>query len=268
MSSGDPRLDTAIRLTCGRALQLVPLPVEVDLFEGTSECEPVVAAFAEQFSIDVAGVGDNQRKQFVSALGDRAFRVVSAIFVADFVPRVWAGCAALGLGKPGNGAPATWDHDTDPAAVLLGDFVPSVARLRELDAVTTEVVRLRGAAAHHCRLCRSLREATALDAGGSEDLYGDIEDFESSQRLTEQHKAALRYVDALVWTPAAIPDEVAKGVRKHFSQAQSIELTLDVMRNATNKIAVALGADAPRVASGTERYLVDDDGQTVFADAV
>jgi hypothetical protein len=59
---------------------------------------------------------------------------------------------------------------------------------------------------------------------------------------------------------------VARGVRKHFSKDQSIELTLDVMRNATNKIAVALGADAPRVASGTERYLVDDDGQTVFAE--
>lgn len=268
MSSGDLRLDAAIRLTCGRALRLAPLPVEVDVFDGTSDCESVVAAFAEQFATDVGGVSDNQRARFCSALGDNAFRVLSAIFIADFVPRVWAGFAALGLSRPGNGAPVAWDHETDPGAVLLGDFVPSVARLRELDAVTTEVVRLRGAAAHHCRLCQSLREGKALDAGGSEDLYGDIEDFEASQRLTERHKAALRYVDALVWTPSAIPAEVAAGVRKCFSQAQSVELTLDVMRNATNKIAVALAADAPRVASGTERYLVDDDGQTVFADAV
>jgi hypothetical protein len=34
-----------------------------------------------------------------------------------------------------------------------------------------------------------------------------------------------------------------------------------------NKIAAALGADTPRVASGTERYLIDDGGQTVFAGA-
>ena len=35
------------------------------------------------------------------------------------------------------------------------------------------------------------------------------------------------------------------------------------MRNAANKIAVSLGADAPRVESGTELFLVDEDGQTV-----
>ncbi|WP_422750173.1 carboxymuconolactone decarboxylase family protein [Mycobacterium sp. WMMD1722] len=268
MSSGDPRLDTVIRLTCGRALRLTPLPVEADLFDAKSDCESVVAAFAEQFATDVAGIGANQRKQFLTALGDSAFRVVAAIFVADFVPRVWAGFDALGLSKPGSAAPVAWDHETDPAGVLLGDFVPSVARLRALDPVTTEVVRLRGAAAHHCRLCQSLREGKALDAGGTEDLYADIEDFERSTKLTERHKSALRYVDALVWTPWAIPAEVAAGMREHFSQDEWIELTLDVMRNATNKIAVALAADAPRVASGTERYLVDDDGQTVFADAV
>jgi hypothetical protein len=37
------------------------------------------------------------------------------------------------------------------------------------------------------------------------------------------------------------------------------------MRNACNKIMVALGADAPRVEDGTEEFRVDEDGQTVFA---
>lgn len=46
---------------------------------------------------------------------------------------------------------------------LLNDFVEGVARMRELDAVTIEVVRLRGAEAHDCRLCRSLREGHTLD---------------------------------------------------------------------------------------------------------
>lgn len=266
MSSGDPRLDTVVRLTCGRALRLPPLPVEVDLFEGKSEAESVVAAFTEQFATDVTGIGDNQRKRFTATLGHNVFRVTAAVFIADFVPRVWAGLTALGLGHGDGIAPTEWDHDSDPGQTLLGQFVPAVARLRWLDPLTTEVVRLRGAIAHNCRLCRSLREEHALDAGGSEPLYAEIEDYEHSERLGTGHKAALRYVDALVWTPSAIPADVARGVREHFSEDASIELTLDVMRNATNKIAVALGADAPRVASGTERYLVDDDGQTVFAE--
>ena len=266
MSSGDQRLDTAIRLTCGRALRLLPLPVEVDLFDGRSDAESVVAAFAEQFAVDVTGIGDNQRARFAAALGDKAFRVAAAAFVADFVPRVRAGFGALRLGHP-IGEVVDWDHETDPSQTLLGEFVPAVARLRALDPLTTEVVRLRGAIAHSCRLCKSLREQHALDAGGSEPLYAEIPHYEDSEQLSAAHKAALRYVDALVWTPSAIPDEVARGVRKCFSEDQSAELTLDVMRNAINKIAVALGADAPRVASGTERYLVDDDGQTVFAGA-
>ena len=59
--------------------------------------------------------------------------------------------------------------------------------------------------------------------------------------------------------------EVAAGVRAHFSDAEAIEITLDVMRNGINKIAVALGGDAPRVSEGTERYLLGADGQPVFS---
>lgn len=263
LSSGDARLDTLIRLTCGRALSLPPLPSEVDPVNGTSES--VVAAFAEQFTVDVTGIGDNQRATLFSAMGNNAFRVVVAIFIADFVPRVWAGFGALGMGKPGNAGSVEWDHDTDPIGALLNDFVPAVARMRALDPVTTEVVRLRGAVSHNCRLCRSLRDANALDAGGSESLYADIEHFESSDLLTDRHKAALRYTDALIWTPSQIDSKTAAAVRDHFTEEEAFELTLDVMRNATNKIAVSLAADAPRVSEGTERYLIDADGQTVYA---
>jgi alkylhydroperoxidase family enzyme len=264
LSSGDVRLDTLIRLTCGRALSLPPLPSEVDVVDGTSDREAVVTAFAEQFAVDVTGIGKNQRARLLSALGSNAFRVVVAIFIADFVPRVWAGLKALGMGTPGNGGSVAWDHDTDPSAAVLTDFLPAVARLGRLDPVTTEVVRLRGAALHNCRLCKSLREGNALDAGGSESLYAEIERYETSDRLSAGQKAALRYVDALIWTPSRISADVVAGVRAHFSEAEAFELTLDVMRNASNKIAVSLAADAPLVSEGTSRYLIDADGQTVF----
>jgi alkylhydroperoxidase family enzyme len=264
LSSGDGRLDTLIRLTCSRTLSLAPLPMEVDLIDGTAEREAVVAAFAEQFATDVSGISDNQRKQLLSALGDNAFRTVVTIFIADYVPRVWAGFEALGMARPRNGDVA-WDHDTDPIDALLNGFVPAVALQQALDPVTTEVVRLRGAAQHNCRLCKSLREGHALDAGGNEDLYEQIEQYESAPDLTDAHKAALRYVDALIWSPAKIAPEVAAGVHKHFSEDQSVELTLDVMRNACNKIAVSLAADKPRVEQGTERYEIGADGQPVYS---
>jgi hypothetical protein len=265
MSSGDERLDTLIRLTCGRALSLPPLPTKVDLIDEISEREAVVVAFAEQFATDVSGVGAHQREQLLSALGDNAFRTVTAIFIADFVPRVWAGFDALAMGKPSNGSAVVWDDDTDPTRPLLKDFVPAVARLNQLDPVTTEVVRLRGAVQHNCRLCKSRREEHALEAGGSEPLYAEIEHYETSEQLSKRHKSALRYVDALIWSPSRIDAKVAAGIRTHFPASAAMELTFDVMRNACNKIMVALGADAPKVSEGTEQFLVDADGRTVIA---
>ncbi len=258
------RLNALVRQTCAKTLSLPPLPAEVTVDGPDDEAESVVVEFAEQFSVDVSSIDDDLRARFTSALGKSAFPVVVLTYLADYLPRVRAGLEALGVPVPWTDA-VVWDHDSDLGDVLFNRFLPGVARLRALDPVTTEIVRLRGATQHNCRLCQSLREGNALDAGGSESLYEQIERYETSDMLTERHKAALQYADALIWSPAAIKPEVAAGVRTHFTEAGAFELTADVMRNASNKIAVSLAADAPRVRQGTERYLIDEDGQTVYS---
>lgn len=255
-----------VRQVCARTLGLPPLPF--DDSEVPSEADAVVAAFAEQFSVDVSTITVEQRSQLLKVLGDSAFRGVISIFIADFVSRVRAGLEALDVGARylrWVGEPLVWDHDSEPSQVLLNEFAPAVARMRALDPITSELVRLRVANAHNCRLCKSLREGHALDAGGTESLYDEIARFETSRVLDDRAKAALRYVDALIWTPAHLAVDDAAEVRSRFSEAEAVELTFDVMRNSSNKIAVALGADAARVESGTERYLIDVDGQTVFS---
>lgn len=261
VACSDGALGALVRQVCGQTLGLPPLPAERSA--ETSDADPAVTEFAEQFCVDVSAITDTQRARLQQALGDKAFDAVVQMYIGDLVPRVRAGLEAVGV-EVSWPATISWDRTSHPADALFNGFMPAVARLRSLDPVTSEVVRLRGAAQHNCRLCKSLRETTALDAGGSESLYDDIERFEESRRLSEAQKAALRYVDALIWSPANIDTEVAAGVRRHFTDAQTIELTLDVMRNAGNKIAVSLAADAPRVAEGTERYLLNADGQTVY----
>ena len=253
-----------IRGACADALSLPALPAESTAAQPDSDQEWAVVDFAEQFSVDVSEISDDRRARLGGALGTATFPAVVQMFIADFLPRVRAGYDALGLPVDWFPGQPRWDSVADASDIVFNEFLPSVARLRGLDPVTTEVVRLRGAGAHQCRLCASLREGAALDAGGSETLYGDIARFEDSALLTDAHKAALRYTDALVWTPARIPSDVAAGVLEHFSVGQARELTLDVMRNASNKIAVALDADAPRVERGTERYVIGADGQPVY----
>jgi alkylhydroperoxidase family enzyme len=249
-------------------LSLPPLPACVEVGEPASEAEAVIAEFAEQFSVDVSTITGEQRSRLFKSLGDSTFGVVVQMYIADFVPRVRAGLEALGVGEQYLGwthGRIRWDRGTEPSDLVFNDFLPAVARMRALDPVTSELVRLRGAAQHNCRLCKSLRESTALDAGGSESLYEDIERFESSVLLDDRAKAALRYADGLIWTPAHLVADDVVEVRSRFSEAEAVELTFDIMRNASNKVAVSLGADAPRVEQGTERYLLDADGQTVFS---
>jgi alkylhydroperoxidase family enzyme len=268
LSPGDGRVAALVRRVCGQALSLPPLPACVEVGEPASEAEAVVAAFAEQFSVDVSMITGEQRSRLFKSLGDSTFGVVVQMYIADFIPRVRAGLEALGVGEQYLGwkhGRIRWDRGTEPSDLVFNDFLPAVARMRALDPVTSELVRLRGAAQHNCRLCKSLRESTALDAGGAESLYQDIERFESSVLLDDRAKAALRYADGLIWTPAHLVADDVVEVRSRFSEAEAVELTFDIMRNASNKVAVSLGADAPRVEQGTERYLLDADGQTVFS---
>jgi alkylhydroperoxidase family enzyme len=266
------RINALVRRACAGVLSLPPLAAETEVDGPRSEAEEVAVDFAQQFSMDVTGISDDQRQRLLATLGNAAFGVVVLTYIADFVPRVFAGLEALDLGEavPAGSVDVAptgsveWDHSTDPADAVFNGFLPAVARQTALDPVTAEIVRLRGAGQHHCRLCNSLREATALEAGGSEDMYGDISSFEASNRLSDAQKAALRYVDALIWSPAAISTVVSAGVRAGFSPDEAVEITFDVMRNASNKIAVAMAADAPRVEHGTERYRILADGNTQY----
>jgi alkylhydroperoxidase family enzyme len=262
---GQQRLIGLIRAKCAGAVSLPALVSELAAAQPHSDVETVVADFAEQFSTDVSEITDSQCAALTGALGRGAFGAVMQMYIADFLPRVAVGLTALGLPVDWIPSEPKWDAGIDASDVVFNHLLPGVARLRSLDPVTTEVVRLRGAVAHNCRLCKSLRDSAALDSGGSESLYDDIERYEDSRSLTDDHKAALRYADALIWSPSRIDPAVAADVLQHFSPVQARELTLDVMRNASNKIAVALRADAPRVEQGTSLYTIDADGQPVYS---
>ena len=138
--------------------------------------DPRVVAFAEQFAVDVSRIDDALRAGFLEATGPSAFTVVQAIYVDDFWPRVPAVLDAV-IG------PVHWP-DAEPTDAelwpLLEEFMREVARLDALDPVTTELVRLRGARQHDCRLCKSRRSVAAIDAGADESTFDAVDDFAES----------------------------------------------------------------------------------------
>lgn len=136
---------------------------------------------------------------------------------------------------------------------LLAAYQDTVMRSRHLDAVTTELVRLRCARQHDCRICQSLRLADARDAGAGDDVLAKIDHYETSD-LSERHKVALRLVDAVIWRPADLGESLSRQVQEHFSDEELAELLLDITKWSTQKIHVTLGTD------GTDRLPLDDNG--------
>ena len=223
----------------------------------------VVADFAEQFSVDVSAIDDTQRGDLADALGDRVGALVPVLYFADWIPRVRAGLDTVFGQSAAWPAPADRRDDESKTWPLINKFMVATAQLHELDPVTTELVRIRQARQHNCRLCKSLRNRTALQAGASEDEFDKVDDYRNSD-LSARHKAALAYADALVWEPAHISEATAAELRQHFSPAEVVELTLDLMRNACNKVAVSTGTDGANVQSGVEIYDVSPEGEVEF----
>jgi len=227
----------------------------IDLFD------PRVVAFADQFGVDVSVIDDGLRADFLEATGPSAFAAVQAIYVDDVWPRVPAVLGAV-LGPVDWPAAEATDAELWP---LLEEFMREVARLDALDPVTTELVRLRGARQHDCRVCRSRRSVAAIEQGADEATFDAVDRYAHSD-LPDRVKAALALTDATIWTPYAVPGDVVEAARRHLTDDQVAEVVLDVARNAANKIAVALGADAATVTDGVELFTTDADGNlTVVA---
>jgi hypothetical protein len=145
-------------------------------------------------------------------------------------------------------------------------FAASVVRASEVDPVTTELVRLRCARYHDCRLCGSLRYQDAIDSGFDEELGNKIDRYETSD-LEERHKAALRLADAMIVDPAGIGDDLRADLREHFGEAEIAELLLDVMKWSHQKVKVSLRLDAP-VRDGLSSLSFDGEGHHRLGGAV
>jgi alkylhydroperoxidase family enzyme len=226
--------------------------------------EPRIELFADQFGVDVSLIDDDMRRRFLEATGPMAFEVVQVLYVDDYWPRTAVVPGQVLAGGIVSSSPAA---EAEPADLwpLLEEFMGAVARLDALDPVTTELVRLRGARQHECRLCKSRRSVDAIRQGASDATFDAVDHYADSD-LPDHAKAALALTDAIIWSPYAVPLEVVEAANAHLSPAQVVEVVLDVTRNATNKIAVALGADAPAVTEGVELFTTDSDGNLTVVD--
>ena len=113
-----------------------------------------------------------------------------------------------------------------------------------VDQPTKEVARLRNARVTGCRYCRSVRFAGAREAGPSEDLVAQIGDGFEESRLSDRHKAVIRYADVFLTDPSRLTDELRAEMLRHFTSAEIVELTAGLaLFMGFSKIAIVLGQE-------------------------
>ena len=206
-------------------------------------------AFAEQMVVDVASMTTDVRAAGLAELGAGGPAFVLALWTEDMMIRADAAWREM-FGEEWRPIPTS--AEIDPW-VAHERFLLEVAKLPALDPVTSELVRLRGARAHNCRLCQSRRSVSAIDRAGRSDLF----DERDPSGISDAQTLSLLVVDAFVWQPIEWPPGLGEKVVDALGPVAATELILDIVRNAANKIAVAFDADDPQVESGVEYYDID-----------
>lgn len=233
-------------------------------------------AFAEQFVLDVSGLGEAALAALSSHLNEEQLHAfVVALYVTECTQRLEMMSPLLLSGpsaSPGPtpsadrslGTPRGRDDAVQQLHQTLKDYQATVVRGVALDPVTTELVRLRCARTHNCRICQTLRLTDARAAGVDDELTAKVDFYERSD-LDERTKTALRITDAFITLPGTLGQEVIEYARSVFSEEQLAELLLDITKWSTQKIHVALGTDAadalPTNEDGVSFFAFADDGR-------
>jgi alkylhydroperoxidase family enzyme len=84
-----------------------------------------------------------------------------------------------------------------------------------------------------------------LREGASEDKLREVTSFASSPHYSAAERAALAYAEAMTITGQKVTDELFAEARRHFSEAQIVELTAAIaLENFRSKFNVALGVES------------------------
>lgn len=118
-------------------------------------------------------------------------------------------------------------HCPEQALGLMG-FGGALKRGRSLPERLVELVRLRVAFFNQCRSCMAIRYADAVADGVTEGLVCSLERPQEAENLTAAEKAAIRYGELMATDHLAIDDTVYAELRRHFTEAQIVELGMTV----------------------------------------
>jgi AhpD family alkylhydroperoxidase len=136
-----------------------------------------------------------------------------------------------------------------------GELAPEgLAKMRELEHYLNtgtglepsllELVRLRASLMNGCEYCIHMHTAELRKRNETAERIDGVADWRGLEAYTQRERVALAWAEALTnIQDGHAPDVVYEEVRAHFSEAETVNLTLVITTiNAWNRIAISLGA--------------------------
>jgi AhpD family alkylhydroperoxidase len=136
-----------------------------------------------------------------------------------------------------------------------GQLVPDgMAKMRELEhylntgtgleASLLGLVRLRASLMNGCEYCVHVHTAELKKLNETAERIDGLTEWRGSDGYTRRERAALAWTEAVTdIQDGHAPDAVYDEVRAHFSDVETVNLTLTITTiNAWNRIAISLGA--------------------------
>jgi AhpD family alkylhydroperoxidase len=112
-----------------------------------------------------------------------------------------------------------------------------------LEPVLLDLVRLRASLMNGCEYCIELHTAELKKQNETEERIASLSDWRGSGAYTQRERAALAWTEAVTnIQDGHAPDAVYDEVRAHFSDVETVNLTLAITTiNAWNRLAISMG---------------------------
>jgi AhpD family alkylhydroperoxidase len=132
----------------------------------------------------------------------------------------------------------------------MGKFQQAVRKGTTVDDRLKNLIELKGAQMIGCEFCVDLGSQICRKSGLSDDELLALAHYRQSDLFTEREKLALDYTVAVMRTPVEVTDELFSQMKKHFTDAQMVEITALLTVVNLDRFNAAFGIDSAGFSEG------------------
>jgi AhpD family alkylhydroperoxidase len=132
-----------------------------------------------------------------------------------------------------------------------GRLEQATAKLHRFDERLKVLAELKAATLTHCEYCIDMGSQIARRSGLSDEQLLALPSYRTSALFTDLEKLVLDYAVGMSRTPVEVSDALFAELRKHFDDAQLVELThVIALENMRGRFNLALGIGAAGFSEG------------------